>query len=280
MTISRARTLSEGLFESYLRAHGHPEPEYEPDVPGTEKHPDYRLTIDGRVVLFDVKQLEAPPGLLLSLGHFDPYTATREKINEVQKQFRGLRDYPCALVLFNAGRPLVDLDPEGIYAAMLGDVVWRIPFEPEKGLLSEKGEIGFGSRGKMIWYKAGGIPEKPVNTTISAIVVLAALRHGYRRLQIARKVNDRPTLKEELDATAATGTERDTALEALRVVVHENPFAASPLPAAFGRGTFDERYGPDGNRLRRVFVGDELARLETEETEAGIEAHDPFGLRG
>jgi hypothetical protein len=285
---SKAQTLSEALFEGYLLTHGI-DFDYQPNLAETAKRPDYRIRMERRDVYFEVKQFDPPAGLpavgQFAVGQFDPYEGTREKINKAREQLRGLKD-PCALVLFNAGRPLVGLDPWEIYAAMLGDVVWRIPLDREKGeLVQEETRIEFGSRGKMIRYLkgGGGAPEKPMNTTISAIVVLCQVRHGYRRLLIQDKLEGKPPTLEAMLTSfeAAKGTRRDPELAALRVVVHENPYGTRPLPAAFGNGPFDERYGLDGNkRLRRLFVGDQLAKLEAEEREAGIEDHDPFAFRG
>jgi hypothetical protein len=50
----------------------------------------------------------------------------------------------------------------------------------------------------------------------------------------------------------------------LRVVVYENPYARIPLSRDLFRGAFDERWGAEGGLIRRVFVGDRLAALETE----------------
>ncbi len=51
----------------------------------------------------------------------------------------------------------------------------------------------------------------------------------------------------------------------LRVVVYENPFARIPLRRDIFTGPFDERFGPEGDHLVRVFAGAEILRLEEQE---------------
>ena len=51
-------------------------------------------------------------------------------------------------------------------------------------------------------------------------------------------------------------------LRRVRVVVYDNPFARIPLPQDLFRGPFDERWGVDGEFMRRVYVGSELAAIE------------------
>ena len=61
----------------------------------------------------------------------------------------------------------------------------------------------------------------------------------------------------------------------LRARVYENPFAVVALSKAFGLGPWDQRFGPDGERLRRLYVGERLAQLEADETTVGI-THDSW----
>jgi hypothetical protein len=49
----------------------------------------------------------------------------------------------------------------------------------------------------------------------------------------------------------------------VRVVVYENPFARIPFSKDLFRGTFDERWGVDGDFMRRVYVGSEVVAIES-----------------
>ena len=51
-------------------------------------------------------------------------------------------------------------------------------------------------------------------------------------------------------------------LRRVRVVVYENPFARIPLSRDLFRGPFDERWGVEGEFVRRVYVGSEVAAIE------------------
>lgn len=66
-----SKTKSEELFETYLRDRGIDDFEYEPQVPGISKRPDYRVSIAEKDIFFEVKEfiehVEPPP-----CGTFDP----------------------------------------------------------------------------------------------------------------------------------------------------------------------------------------------------------------
>ncbi len=49
---------------------------------------------------------------------------------------------------------------------------------------------------------------------------------------------------------------------ALRVVVHENPYARMPLHRELFIGPYDERYGPQDEHISWVFAGDGITKLE------------------
>jgi hypothetical protein len=72
-------------------------------------------------------------------------------------------------------------------------------------------------------------------------------------------------VKEYLDwAEQSAGTERDLSLSRIRVRVHENPYARTPLDRRLFRGPFDERYGEieGAGRWGRVYVGRGVAEFE------------------
>jgi hypothetical protein len=125
----------------------------------------------------------------------------------------------------------------------------------------------FLKRGKMINYKR----MEPQNTTISALVVLENLAVGQRRAQveIGRRKRElgRALDGEELWSFLheLPGSGVDNGQLALRVVVYENPYARIHLTREIFSGPFDERYGPEGNYIVRIYAGAEIQRLEAME---------------
>lgn len=278
-TLERVPTLccqpvknkSELLFEGYLRANGYPAPVFEKQFAGTLKRPDYALEINDREYLFEVKEFQSNgAGPSARFGYVDAYTPIREKIDAARDKFKDLKDYCCSLVLHNRSKPLVFLDWEHIYGAILGDLAWSVPIHvPGQPPPPTDAPITtvFTDGGKMLWYGKGGLPTKAVNTTISAILVVDRVMAGQRRfsehLGALEKQLGRPLTDEErwAELEAAPGTERDYNLRPLRVVVHENPYAGIPLPGVLFRGPYDERYGGLDGRIQRLFEGTDLAKL-------------------
>ncbi|MGH9359797.1 MAG: hypothetical protein ACRD1O_11585, partial [Terriglobia bacterium] len=194
-----------------------------------------------------------------------------------RKKFKELRNYCCCLVLYNREKPLVDLSWQFVYGAMLGNMAFRMPFDPARGALSDQIENGFfGGGGKMVCYSKGELPKpmKPQNSTISAVVVLQQMGVGKRRFDVAVKQREqelgrRLTFEEHFEAmNKARGTERDVSLTQLRVVVCENPYARVLLPREIFRGPYDEAYGVDEatrSRVTRLFAGERIEELESQE---------------
>ena len=112
-------TDSERLFQEYLQQQGLDRFEFEPQVQGTTKRPDFRLSLDGEEIYFEVKEFDHPPEMV-SGGSFDLYGPIRSKINEAQKQLRPLKGHMCAIVLVNSCHPLVLLEPDIIYGSDAG----------------------------------------------------------------------------------------------------------------------------------------------------------------
>lgn len=279
-------TQSETLFEEYLHAQGWDAFEHEPKIEGCDKRPDYRVTVDGVAVYFEIKEFEAlPEHLRPGFGAYDPYGPIREKINDARPQLHPLKGQPCAIVLFNTERPLVSLEPTFVFGAMLGDAAIRIPFDREAGMLNEAAaeEGFFGGGGRMIRYRKaavpGGNPEAIAaqNTTIGAIVVLEHVALGERKARIflerlEREVGHRLTSEQTWDALehAVPQAGINSKERVLRTVVLENPYGVAAIPTAFGRGRFDERYGAEDDRITRLYVGDDLRQLEASEAELGL----------
>lgn len=278
-----SRTEGELAFEKYLRSvrlsFGFEEP-----VPGTTKRPDYRLTLAGQPARFEVKQFDPQPSdSFTGVRAFDPYPPVREKIEAARKKFKGLKGtgVPCSLVLFNNGKPLIFLNPLDVYAAMLGNIGITFPVDTRTGagdMSQARQEFLHG--GKMHRYsKDGRTAIAAQNTTISSIVVVGALSVGRIRFQIEvaraeRELGRELSMEEHWDRLHEwDAREPGLGEAALRVIVCENPYAKTPLAAAFGRGPWDERFGPVKGHIERLFVGDELKRLEEDKVAAGIKVN-------
>src|SRR6266478_106530 len=122
------KTESERLFELLLGSRGMPNFVHHPEIQGHSKKPDYLIVVDSgdeqktKPLFFEVKEFQATPDdFKLGGGSFDPYEPIRMKIQDGLKNLSGLKNETCALVLYNAGKPLVDLRWQFIYAAMLGN---------------------------------------------------------------------------------------------------------------------------------------------------------------
>ncbi len=121
---------------------------------------------------------------------------------------------------------------------------------------------------------------KPQNTTISAIIALHRVPTGQRRLSVMTKKIERELGRsltwdehwnfihsEPSSVWIDIRKSIDLRTRVLRVVVHENPFARRPLPCELFRGPYDERFGPDGDHVTRLYAGEGIQRLEQEEAE-------------
>ncbi len=229
---------------------------------GKPTTPDYRLKFGGANLFFDVKEFDAPlpsPGF----GAYDPYGPLREKINQVARQFKQYKEFSCSVVLANPNYAFVDLDsPAIVLGTMLGNLGFTVRLGVPPGRENRPVQI-FTKGGKMVNDKR----QIPQNTTISSIVVLG--RYPLRQKRITVAVNDRVA---EL-GRRLTWDELYTVIDAcpiseadqpLKVTVYENPYARIPLTRDLFLAPFDERWGVDGEYIRRVYVGDGLGRIEKE----------------
>ena len=254
----RSRTVSEEKFEEYLRLRGIPF-EHEPSIAGSSRAPDYLLR-DREAFLVEVKEFvgkseDAKSGF----GAFDAYAPIRKKIEAARKKFQNLKNYPCGLLLYNVSGHLIRIDrPEVVMGAMLGDLGFKFRVDPEKGSAIEEPKPAFLRRGKMINYAS----KQPWNQTIGAILVLEEFNLGIKRyLSEERRLEAEKgrSLKDEELAPL-----RETVGEAaLRVKLHENPYARKRFPREAFRGSFDEHWSwSEDGRLERGFVGSALLALE------------------
>ncbi|MGB6874522.1 MAG: hypothetical protein WBD87_00675 [Candidatus Acidiferrales bacterium] len=278
------RTGSELLFEEYLRSHALGYFDFEPEIAGTSRRPDYRLVVQGEPVLFDVKEFRPDPALFLNTtgGAYDPYGRIREKIEAARKKFKDLKGFSCCLVLYNCGHPLVDLASWHIvYGAMLGNFGFSFPVDINSGTGDpDKTTPVFHGGGKMLRYKDGEAVAAQ-NTTISAVIVVEHLALGMRRLsanidRVKRDSDCKISIEQIWQITQdAVGTEHDPSLRQLRVIVYENPVAQKRLSREMFCGGYDERYGPEDGKLVRLYAGKGILELEAEETRSGSRIGSP-----
>ncbi len=278
------KTLSERAFEEYLSKRGFLA-RYEELPPGITRPVDYSIELGGRTIRFDVKEWEPrdPP---MGVGAFDPYEPICEKIQEGRekfKQYKG-RGEPCVLVLCHHGPQLIMLDAMTIFGAMWGYVGWVVPFATQTGVGDTSGtELTFLEGGSMVHHTPSGTVRLQ-NTTISAIAVLRFIDIRARRIGVEfrkRKLDaGRPfTIDESLTVLEELYSQDQTLQIDHRVIVYDNLDAAVAVPPEFPSGPYDERFGRDGTRLTRIYVGSGLAAIEKDESSVGIKSDDPLGLK-
>ena len=254
------RNESELLFEEYLTAHGYSDWTHEVPVKGKRKKPDYRLEHEGFSHFLEVKEFDTPlpgPGCFA----YDPYGPIREKINQATRQFKEYREFPCSVVLASPKPTFVHLAyPWAIIGAMLGNLGFRfqVGVKPDK---EHPLEQVFTGGGKMINEKH----RKPQNTTVSSVIVLGTYPLWTNQIRVAIKMRQeelgRPTtLDEDLEFYETMPETPD--LRRVRVSVYENPYARIPLSRKLFNGPFDQRWGTEGEFIRRIYVGPEIASFE------------------
>ena len=75
-----SKNKSEMLLEGYLRHQGYNDFDFEPEMAGTTRRPDYRLRWASGDVLLEVKEFRAnADNFRTGFGSFDPYPPLREK---------------------------------------------------------------------------------------------------------------------------------------------------------------------------------------------------------
>lgn len=277
-------TVSERAFEEYLLKRGIVA-RYEELPSGITQPVDYSFELAGQTLRIDVKEWEPqePPP---DVGSLDPYRPVRNKIDEGRrkfKQYKG-RDEPCVLVLYHYGLQLIELNDIVIFGAMRGDLGWMFPINPDTGVGDEsRTEIKFTAGGKMI-HQTPKASVRVQNTTISAVAVLKSIRVRSRRVSITLRRREAAAGRNfTLEETFTLFPELYNADKSVEVepcvVVYDNLDAAVPLPREFPGGPYDERFGRCSDRLCRIYVGAELAAIESEEEEVGIWPDDPLCLR-
>jgi hypothetical protein len=276
------KNVSELAFEKYLVSHGLNDWDYEPEIPGKSRRPDYRLRYATTDLFLEVKEFRQEPKQQLPQGGaYDPYAAIREKIDAAREKFKHFKEHCCSLVLFNVDAWLVHLDDFWIMAgAMLGDLGFSFPVDMETGSAVGEPTWAFLKRGKMIDYKR----LRPQNTTISAVIALTPLALGQKRfeIEIERKEGElgRTLELEEIMRFADSWRARGLNIEetVTRVVVYENPYARIPLRRDIFLGDHDERYGSGKDSIVRVFAGTEVEKLEAAQQRATKSSNPRFNV--
>lgn len=265
---------SERKFEQNLTNHGYDDWEFEPGIEGRSRKPDYHVNWQGSTQLLEVKELHAKAPIPTGAYFINPYAGLRKEINEGRIKFKEFKDHTCSLVVYVIDDWEVRLDPESVFAAMLGDLGFTVGFDVNKGQLKSGTEQNsFLSGGKMV--RPGSC--EPQNTTISAIIVLedysikspALLREARFAVRTREKQLDRPLeIAEELELRANLYEKYPRhGQQVARVVVFENPFARRKLPASIFRGPYDERWLYDEPDVKRTFAGSRLLEVESLELE-------------
>jgi len=188
-------------------------------------------------------------GVGAGFGYRDIYGPIRKKIEAGREEFSKLKTFCCCLVLYG-GRTWVDMSPEAIYPAMLGDLGFQFPVNTETGQGNvDAGQWGFFGHGKMLRYDKNQTPIDVQNTTLSAVIAVQEYHVGMREFlaNLGRDEEQRP-----LDVNHVE----------VRVITCENPFARISIPDGIFCGPFDERYGGVDGTIQRKFAGKEWLRLE------------------
>jgi hypothetical protein len=206
-------------------------------------------------------------GLSLPGGFSDPYAAIRKKIEEAWRKLRHFPNDICCIVLYDTHAPgPTTLRPWLVYGAMLGKPSHVTPYDPRQGFVPGKSHLMFSPEGGEMRWDSG----ESHKTNISAILVVEQFLVGqYRFRATAPKRDARLSTVERAvlgykARNRARGTERDSSLREVRVIVHENPLATKELPKNIFCGPYDERYGPRHGRIERISAGREIRKLEAQ----------------
>jgi hypothetical protein len=144
-----ANTKTEGdlLFESFLRSQGGYDFTFEPDLASElgvkiATSPDYLVRWDSGLAVCEVKQFETTAledrlwrqGTITASDN-ETYGPVRGALRAGARQLKPLsgRDVPLVIVLTNPLRMWVDLRPEMVQGAMLGNIGIRVGIIPGEG---------------------------------------------------------------------------------------------------------------------------------------------------
>lgn len=248
-------TRGETVFAEYLAASGIPF-DFERVHAGKAKRPDFTINCNGVDCFFDIKDREKS-GLvedplapregedMLFGGAIDPPSRwIREQIEQGRRKFKEFKKSPCAIVMFPTDGRGHDLgEPDLVLGAMYGDYGIVIRRDPGTDRFdSGKAEYHFLDNGKMIRPRW----QTPQNTTLSALLTLRTVNIGEARLR--RHIDEHYPDLDCWDTAIQSKVDFNIFECHAGVIVWENAFAATPLPADLFRGPYDEVWGGDGSR--------------------------------
>jgi hypothetical protein len=269
--ITHFKTESERHFATYLDGAEHAW-DYEPEIPGHTKRPDFRIIHGSIELLSDVKQ-RSPTEFIAGCRSVDPITGIRKLIEKGREKFKTFVNHTCALILYNAGDQDTWLEPHCIFEAMLGDGGITLNFSPESGTADPNSaqSVFLPRGGKMIKHYSTMEPHSSTQN-ISAVVALKPYRIPNPQYEeivsdiIARQPHlGRPLTVEErceVRCDLILGGMPATIGDTFGLSVCDNPFAKRSLPSDVFNGDFDERWSLVDGALTKVFVGKELPALE------------------
>lgn len=262
-SVASQRTVSELLFEQYLRENGYTDREHEPAIPGKSRRPDYRIGFAEQSVICEVKELTTDEPIPLQPYSFDPRPSIRRKIIKAGKQFSEYKKWPCVLVLFRKDGCKTHLTPRLIMESMLGNIESVTELDPDNDERLIARNV-FAGGGKMVDPYTG----QAWNTTFSAIAILAkddfqdaAFQQEHRNRLRAREAWKKIKLGLEEQIQLGLQMRRDYP-EGIRKAPHLdvvlNPFARRRLPSGIFRGPFDIQWewNRKTSQFRQIFLGE------------------------
>lgn len=244
-------TRARDFFQSYLFASGLGKSVLQREPQEGKAIPDFVLSVHEQRIALEVKELVTIDFDIASdVEIYDPCRPVRDRITVAEQELSSLHDVSRCLVLYSRCTPWPIFDWRLIYGAIRdsGDAFQRTTNSDRTADPAEQ-------------------TSRP--SALDAVIVLDQLRTGYLRFRahvgaqeskIGRPLSDTEYVSE---LHKARGTEKDIVLSRLRVIVHENPDGANPLPKEIFRGPYDEWYGVGtGGQIGRTFVGEEIRSLE------------------
>jgi len=267
------QNISEFFFEKYVAENQLGIPERHPAFPGATRLVDYRLVHGGKALWFEVKEFAGDKQLIAGKkgGAFDPYLGIRAKIDKAREKFRDYPEECCNLVLFNEEFNLVHISaPDIVLGAMLGNVGFSVPINPETGNQVGSTTKIFIAGGKLVHPHL----KTPQKTRLSSIIALGRFPVGQKEFRIKVEKTERDEGRNlPLDEMHEIMESDRIAYErvVLRVVTYESPYADKQLPRDIFTGPFDERWGPSGDVIGPIFTGAQLKELRQAEHELELD---------
>jgi hypothetical protein len=266
----RPEEESELAFEACLKDRGFDEPEHQPTVEGKTKRLDFRVYMSDTPLFFEVKEFKKEKEIEEGItgGCIDLYEPIYRKIEDALEQIAQYGEYCCSLVLYARDASFVSLDPQSVLGGFLGPLSLKVFADPVSG---ETHEVSFwdASQGG---YSLDAETLTPRNKYLSAIIALEKFPIGtfltdgkwekMRDLEVTnlgRALNDEETC--DL-ITKFLAENPDHGKIIMRALVFEHPDADHQLPREIFTGPYDERFGREGDRMVRVFLGSELQKLK------------------